>query len=148
MEPRGKRYTASEIDVYFDPRSCIHAARCVAGLPDVFVPDARPWIRAGNATPDDLADVVRQCPTGALHYVRKDGGAAEVGDEGVFVTMVAGGPLYVRGDLEITAQDGTVVRHDYRVALCRCGHSQNKPFCDNSHLAAKFELGERASRPQ
>jgi uncharacterized Fe-S cluster protein YjdI len=139
MESRGKRYTAPEIDVYFDLRTCIHAARCVAGLPDVFVPDARPWIRPEKATPDALADVVRRCPSGALHYVRKDGGAAEVPDEAVSVTMVAGGPLYVRGDLEITAQDGTLVRRDYRVALCRCGQSQNKPFCDNSHIAAKFE---------
>jgi CDGSH-type Zn-finger protein len=31
------------------------------------------------------------------------------------------------------------VRRDSRIALCRCGHSQNKPFCDNSHVAAKFE---------
>ncbi len=139
MGPRGKRYTAPEIDIYFDPRTCIHAARCVAGLPDVFVPDARPWIRPEKATADALADIVKQCPSGALHYVRKDRGAAEVPEATVSVTMVPGGPLYVRGDLDIVARDGSLVRHDYRVALCRCGHSQNKPFCDNSHIAAKFE---------
>ena len=45
MELRGKKYPAEGIDVYYEPRTCIHAAECVHGLPDVFVPDARPWIR-------------------------------------------------------------------------------------------------------
>src|SRR5207253_9288847 len=48
------------------------------------------------------------------------------------------GPLYVRGSVEVRAADGTLVARDVRVALCRCGASGNKPFCDNRHRVAGF----------
>ena len=52
--------------------------------------------------------------------------------------VIACGPLYVTGDLLLTASDGTQ-RQESRVALCRCGASKNKPFCDNSHRSVAFE---------
>jgi uncharacterized Fe-S cluster protein YjdI len=143
MEPRGKKYPAEGIDVYYEPRTCIHAAECVRGLPDVFVPDARPWIRPANAPAEVLARVIERCPTGALHYVRRDGGAEEAMPTTDVISLVSGGPLYVRGDITLELPDGTVVRKDTRIALCRCGHSKNKPFCDNSHIA----LGGQAILP-
>ena len=133
MEPAGKKYSAPGIDLYFEPRLCIHAERCVHGAPSVFDPSLKPWIRPANAAPDELARVVEQCPTGALHYVRRDGGAAEEVPEEDVVMLTRGGPLYVRGDITLQSADGTVVRKDSRMALCRCGNSKNKPFCDNSH---------------
>ncbi len=51
-------------------------------------------------------------------------------------TIQPDGPLYVRGDLEIHTPDG--VEHVTRAALCRCGASHNKPYCDNSHLDIAF----------
>jgi diguanylate cyclase (GGDEF)-like protein len=134
MEPAGKKYSAQGIDVYFEPRLCIHAEQCVRGAPAVFNPTLKPWIRPGNSAADELARVVETCPTGALHYVRRDGGAAEELPEEDVVMLTNGGPLYVRGDVTLRAADGTVVRRDTRMALCRCGLSENKPFCDNSHL--------------
>ena len=52
--------------------------------------------------------------------------------------MSADGPLYLTGDLQIqgASEDMTGVR--YRAALCRCGDSNNKPFCDNSHQKKQF----------
>ncbi len=138
MEPRGKKYSAPDINVYYEARLCIHARRCVEGAPTVFDPNVRPWIQPANASADQLADVVERCPTGALHFVRRDGGAAEVPASEDSIALVANGPLYVRGDVTLVLQDGTPVRQDTRLALCRCGHSQNKPFCDNSHKAANF----------
>jgi uncharacterized Fe-S cluster protein YjdI len=132
-----KKYAGDGIDVFFEPRLCIHAARCVAGLPDVFNPQKRPWIQPMNATAGALADVISQCPTGALHYQRADGLAETPAADDV-VKIVANGPLYVSGDVTVTLPDGSVVRHDTRLALCRCGDSKNKPYCDNSHLAAAW----------
>jgi CDGSH-type Zn-finger protein/uncharacterized Fe-S cluster protein YjdI len=48
------------------------------------------------------------------------------------------GPLKVSGNLEICAGGGRVVQRGSTVFLCRCGASQNKPFCDGSHKAAGF----------
>lgn len=61
--------------------------------------------------------------------------------------VVYKGPIYFSGELDIAGapQDMPGVR--FRAALCRCGQSANKPFCDNSHLNADFEdfgsVGER-----
>ncbi len=48
------------------------------------------------------------------------------------------GPLWVRGGIPVTAADGTTYEVRNRVALCRCGASSNKPFCDGSHASIGF----------
>ncbi len=48
------------------------------------------------------------------------------------------GPVWVRGGIPVTAADGTTYEVRNRVTLCRCGASQNKPFCDGSHAAIGF----------
>jgi CDGSH-type Zn-finger protein/uncharacterized Fe-S cluster protein YjdI len=48
------------------------------------------------------------------------------------------GPLQVRGNLEITSGTGRVVARVQSARLCRCGASNNKPFCDNSHVRIGF----------
>ena len=48
------------------------------------------------------------------------------------------GPLVVRGNLEITAGTGRVVARVTKTALCRCGGSANKPFCDGTHARNGF----------
>jgi CDGSH-type Zn-finger protein len=59
--------------------------------------------------------------------------------DAVVVTPYPDGPLLVRGDVDIVAPDGTVVpRRRRTIALCRCGLSALKPFCDGSHKAAGF----------
>ena len=53
------------------------------------------------------------------------------------VTPVENGPLALRGDLVVRHEDGTLERLP-RAALCRCGSSRNKPFCNNGHLEIGF----------
>ncbi len=133
-----KRYTGEAVDVTFDTTRCIHAAECVNGLPAVFDTGQRPWIQPANASADETVGVVLRCPSGALHFERKDGGMAESTPERNTIDVRANGPLYVRGDVTIATADGEIRLADTRMALCRCGQSGNKPFCDNSHLAAGF----------
>ncbi len=83
--------------------------------------------------------MVAGCPSGALHYQRLDGGQQETPDVPTTVRSQRNGPLHVRGDIEVTAADGTVLRRDTRMALCRCGGSANKPFCDLSHRTNGFQ---------
>lgn len=126
------------VEVTFDPNICAHAGLCLRGLPEVFNLQARPWIQPERAAPDELADVVRRCPSGALTYRRLDGGPAETPDEGVTMRPVRNGPVYARGDLEILDGEGNVLRRTTRAALCRCGSSENKPFCDGTHVKGGF----------
>lgn len=51
------------------------------------------------------------------------------------------GPLWVRGGIPIIGADGFSYEVRNRVTLCRCGHSQNKPFCDGSHIEAEWRDG-------
>jgi len=48
------------------------------------------------------------------------------------------GPLKLDGPCEIRAQDGTLLMRGEETALCRCGRSQRKPFCDGTHRHTGF----------
>jgi CDGSH-type Zn-finger protein/uncharacterized Fe-S cluster protein YjdI len=137
-QDREKTYSNGAIVVRFNPRRCIHAGECVFGLPMVFDPERVPWIDPAGVSADAIARVVARCPTGALHVDRLDGGAAEAPDAINRVRPTRNGPLYVRGQVEVRRADGTVLARDVRMALCRCGATQNPPFCDNSHRAIRF----------
>ena len=149
MADKVKTYWSDDLDVTYDAARCIHAAECVRGLPDVFGTSKRPWIQPANAAADAAAEVVMRCPTGVLHFERKDSGAAETAPGQNTIRVRDRGPLYLRGDIELHLADGAVVQ-DTRMALCRCGASQNKPFCDNSHVRIGFAgsgaLGENKVR--
>jgi CDGSH-type Zn-finger protein len=59
------------------------------------------------------------------------------------------GPLIVRGDFELRAPDGTPIDTGRRtVALCRCGKSAIKPFCDGTHKAIGFRAGTGREDPR
>jgi len=59
-------YSNGEITILWKPKICKHAGVCVAMLPKVYDPKARPWIRAENATTQELINQVAKCPSGAL----------------------------------------------------------------------------------
>lgn len=127
-----KEYRNDRIAVYWEPTYCIHVANCLVGNPKVFDAMRRPWIDLSEADADEVAEVVMSCPTGALHFLRLDGGEQETASEETTVYERPNGPLFVRGRSRIVGQDGTLLREDTRVAPCRCGQSANKPFCDNA----------------
>jgi uncharacterized Fe-S cluster protein YjdI len=134
-----REYRNDGIVVYWAPQLCIHTGNCLrARPPEVFDTGRRPWMDASAATADDIAEAVMTCPTGALTFERLDGGEQEVPESGVTVQTRTNGPLFVRGDVTITDAQGEVVRTSPRMALCRCGGSANKPFCDNTHRSIGF----------
>jgi len=66
-------------------------------------------------------------------------------ERGAVITPYPDGPLILRGRFVITARDGQPVQAGRRtVALCRCGHSASKPFCDGSHARTGFRAGGHA----
>ena len=127
-----REYPAEGISVLWFASRCIHSANCVRSQPEVFDPKRRPWVVPEAASADAIVEAVLRCPTGALHYVRHDGGAAEAPDVPVSLTPIRNGPLYVRGDVEVRDLDGAPLRRDTRMSLCRCGLAERMPFCDNA----------------
>jgi len=139
MSDKVRHYTNDAIDVTYDSLRCIHAEECVKGLPSVFDSARRPWILPSGANAEAIAAVITKCPSGALHFTRFDGGAPEEPSEPATIVPTPCGPLYVRGRIQLQSADGRAVIEETRLALCRCGKSGNKPFCDNSHLGVGFD---------
>jgi uncharacterized Fe-S cluster protein YjdI/CDGSH-type Zn-finger protein len=145
VDEPARTYANDDIEVDWYPERCIHSARCVAGLPDVFDPKRKPWVDLKGHSGDEIAAVVQRCPTVALHFRRKDGGAEEPISAETTIVVVPDGPLFVRGDVTLADESGAVFRRDTRMALCRCGQSANKPFCDNTHRRVGFRSGAPAT---
>lgn len=144
-------YEGDDVTVRYDVARCIHAARCAKGLPQVFDPKKKPWVAPDQASAEEVAATIEQCPSGALTHERKDGGAAEAAPEKNTIAVEADGPLQVAGDLQLEDLEGEPLagsrETETRLSLCRCGLSQNKPLCDNSHIEAAFEASGGIGKP-
>jgi uncharacterized Fe-S cluster protein YjdI/CDGSH-type Zn-finger protein len=127
---QARAYTAPGVTVYYDRGRCLHFAECIRGLPEVFDIKKRPWIQPENASAEEVAEVVRRCPSGALHYRLKEG-TPEEPERPTQVEFVADGPINVRGDLIIDVAGEDRMR-EVRASLCRCGRTKNAPFCDKA----------------
>jgi len=131
-------FHGNRVDVQWDGRLCIHIAECGNAAGDLFEGGRDPWCIPDNCSSDDVREIVERCPTGALTY-RDKSGAHETAPVENDVTVAYNGPLYASGDLALEGAPDDMPGVRFRIALCRCGHSSNKPFCDNSHLTAGFE---------
>jgi uncharacterized Fe-S cluster protein YjdI len=129
MPDRRKLYTGAHVDVSFDAARCRHAAECVRGLPAVFDTGRRPWILPSEASAEAVVEVVARCPTGALRTHPHDVAPERTPDH-TTVEALPGGPLLLRGDLEIAGE------RELRAAFCSCGSTANHPYCDGSGTCA------------
>lgn len=140
-----RNYENEQIRVHWDSSRCIHTARCLNALPEVFDARRRPWVDIDAAGADAVARTVELCPTGALLYERLDGAPGEEPPAPTRVMPIEDGPLIVRGRLRVESPEGEVIAEETRLAICRCGATRNQPFCDNSHLSIGFDSGPSQS---
>ena len=163
---RKQRYEGKGVTVTYDPNLCEHAAECVRGLPKVFDTSRRKWIDPDAAEPQRVIEVVGRCPTGALQVEGGEKSESASGErpagaedtaandqrteneestmsERNQVQIAANGPAIVSGTVKVATAAGEIVEEGSRVALCRCGESSNKPFCDGSHKDCGFDSGGR-----
>lgn len=124
------------------PDVCIHSEKCFHGLPKVFNPKQRPWVDMQAAETDTIAQQVTHCPSGALTYY-KNGSKEDLSTENTtvqtIIEVMSNGPLMVYGNVTVKRKDGTEEKKNKVTALCRCGASANKPYCDGSHVRIAFE---------
>ena len=60
-------------------------------------------------------------------------------EERTIIELAANGPLLVKGTVEVRHPDGRIELKEEKCALCRCGASGNKPYCDGSHRKSGFQ---------
>ena len=122
------------ITVFFDPPRCIHSGNCVRGLPAVFRAGVEgEWIFPDAAGVDELAALIETCPSGALTFDLRNGLREKKPDRNT-ITVEADGPLVVHADFSLNDEE----QDSCRATLCRCGASQNKPWCDGTHKQIGF----------
>jgi CDGSH-type Zn-finger protein len=130
-------YPGDGITIHDNRGICAHSGFCTDNLPGVWRLKQEPWIDPHGAAADEIAAVVRMCPSGALSY---SVGGVELRDreDAPAILVSRNGPYFVTGAIELVDApwgDGASREH---YTLCRCGQSKNKPFCDGSHWAAQF----------
>lgn len=147
-----REYTNGEITVFWKPDTCIHATICFMKLRKVFDPTKRPWVNMQGATTQEIIDIVDQCPTDALTWKwNRDLTVSEAeelnneleGEEMVplpvtEISIVENGPALIKGKFRMKKSSGEPFETPAQIALCRCGSSHNKPFCDGSHFNSGF----------
>lgn len=63
-----KEYPNEEVTIVWKQELCVHSTKCWKGLPTVFQPKERPWIKPDGAKSQQIVDQVNQCPSGALSF--------------------------------------------------------------------------------
>jgi CDGSH-type Zn-finger protein/uncharacterized Fe-S cluster protein YjdI len=144
------QYPGRKATVSWNGRLCIHVGECGRAKGDLFVGGRDPWCQPDLSSDEEVADVIKRCPTGALTVDFVDGSGTEQPAPVNTVNVAYNGPLFVRGRLVIEDAPADAPGLAFRAALCRCGKSRNKPFCDNSHEKEGFSdygaVGETGTR--
>lgn len=137
-----KQYSNGEITIVWKPSSCIHSTLCWKGaeaLPEVFNPRIKPWIKPEGACTEKIVAQVKKCPSGALSFFyNKNAEETVIVNSDTKIEMLENGPLLVYGNILIKDQKGNETKKNNVTAFCRCGRSDNKPYCDGSHLKYNF----------
>jgi len=129
-----ERVRGDKIEIEFEARRCIHSRFCVTGAPQVFLANTPgSWIRPDAMDAARIVEIAHACPSGAVRYHRLDGQPDEGPPPVNLASVREAGPYAFRGELQIDGRPG-----GFRVTLCRCGASKNKPYCDGSHHGVGF----------
>ena len=140
------KYTNGEITVVWKPKVCIHSTICWKGLIEVFNPQERPWVKMEGASTERIIEQVRKCPSGALSYfvneeavITEPPGKIVAESANILrVEVTPNGPYVIKTACVVVHHDGKEETKTGTVTLCRCGSSNNKPYCDGSHRKNGF----------
>ena len=141
MDKTDRKYTNGEITVYWQPKKCIHATTCYRELIEVFNPRKRPWVNMNGASTDEIIRVVRLCPTQALSFKynkdlianKPDNQTIKPTEQDAEVRIMEDGPMVLKGNFVLFDTDNKELRHLKMSSLCRCGASNDLPYCDGTH---------------
>jgi len=145
---RRDTYVGQQVTILDNRGTCQHSGFCSDRLATVFHVREEPFVTPSGGRMDEIIRAVRDCPSGALSYAI-DGEEArdEVdyhGKREQAIEVSRDGPYRIVGGIALVDSKGDdVVRNEgasrEHYALCRCGHSQNKPFCSGMHWYVQFK---------
>ena len=144
---RRDTHVGLQVTVYDNRGICQHSGLCSARLATAFRPDQEPFVAPSAGRMDEIIRGVRDCPSGALSYAIDGVEAREQvdwhGRRTPTIEVTKDGPYRITGGValhdhrgeDIARAEGASREH---YALCRCGQSQNKPFCSGMHWYVEF----------
>jgi CDGSH-type Zn-finger protein/truncated hemoglobin YjbI len=144
---RRDTYVGVQVTVLDNRGLCQHSGFFTDRLATAFRADQEPFVAPSGGRMDEIIRVVRDCPSGALSYaidgVEARGDVDRHGTRERGIAVSKDGPYRVTGGIPLReATSQAVVRNHgaslEHYALCRCGHSQNKPFCSGMHWYVEF----------
>lgn len=137
MDKNNRQYTNGEITVFWKPTLCTHSTICFMRLPEVFKPGARPWIDMEGADTQTIIKIVKACPSGALEFEWNNQDKKEEPKEenktAIEIKFSENEPYMITGNFKLKDAEGNIIAEKNKAALCSCGRSKRKPFCDGSH---------------
>jgi CDGSH-type Zn-finger protein/truncated hemoglobin YjbI len=142
---RRDAYEGVRVTILDNRGLCAHSGFCTDRLTSVFHLGKEPFVTPSGARMDDIIRAVRACPSGALSYAvdgQEQRGEVDQ-DRPPAIEVSRDGPYRVTGGIPLVDQNGGVVARNAgasreHYSLCRCGHSQNKPFCSGMHYYVGF----------
>ena len=135
---RRAAYAGKGITIFDNRSLCAHAGFCTDRLKTVFRMNAEPWIEPDAAEVDEVIAAIEKCPSGALSYAT-NGVEARAALREPMVMVTNDGPYAVSGGIELPGVPFGKGASEEHYTLCRCGGSNNKPFCDGSHWHLGFK---------
>jgi CDGSH-type Zn-finger protein/truncated hemoglobin YjbI len=145
---RRDTYVGQQVTILDNRGVCQHSGYCTDRLATVFHSGEEPFVTPSGGRMDEIIRGVRDCPSGALSYAIDRREAREQvdydGEREPTIEVSKDGPYRIMGAIALTDSHG---KHEARdegasdehYALCRCGHSQNKPFCSGMHWYVDFK---------
>ena len=144
---RRDTYVGQQVTIFDNRGICQHSGYCTDRLATVFHAGGEPFVTPSGGRMDEIIRAVRDCPSGALsfaidgHEARTEVDYAGTREPAIEVTK--DGPYRITGAIAMSDGEGSdqpraegSSREHY--ALCRCGQSQNKPFCSGMHWYVDF----------
>ncbi len=138
---RIKKYMGDGFNVLDDRSLCCHSGNCDSSLPNVYNTKKHPWIHPDEDNEENNLKAVKKCPSSALGF-EKDGEVKTDYFNKEEAYVIKNGPIHIKGKVDIEDdQNSKEELNDAKdhYALCRCGGSKNKPFCDGEHYYNGFD---------
>jgi CDGSH-type Zn-finger protein/truncated hemoglobin YjbI len=151
---RRDSYDGQQVTVLDNRGLCAHSGFCTSRLPTAFRAGEEPFVAPSGGRMDELIRAARSCPSGALSFAVDGHEAREQVDQDrpPSVEVSKDGPYRITGGIDLVDAEGVPVQRNRgasleHYSLCRCGHSQNKPFCSGMHYYVNFADPPMSEQP-